>query len=126
MVLANELLLLRSLGRDDKPYKDEESTITADMDRSCLELCISLLDHTLRGDHFESAVLSFLAVLVIDEKLVGVFRSLLSYSPDLSKFIKIAQMLVIQRAVSGVGKFWATRWVGPLGGLGHSVVVYVT
>jgi hypothetical protein len=101
MVLANELLLLRSLERDDKAYKDEESRMTADVDQFCLELCISLLDHILRGDHFESVALSFLAVLGIDEKPGGVFRSPLNYSPDLSKFIKIAQMLVIQKAVSG-------------------------
>ncbi|KAF2177256.1 hypothetical protein K469DRAFT_720817 [Zopfia rhizophila CBS 207.26] len=36
-------------------------------------------------------------MLGIDEKAGGVFRSPLSYSPDLSKFIKIAQMLVVQR-----------------------------
>jgi hypothetical protein len=70
-----------------------------DLDKACLLLCISLLDHTLRGDHFESVVLSFLAVLGIDESPGGVFRSPLSYSPDLSKFIKMAQMLVVQRAV---------------------------
>jgi hypothetical protein len=64
-----------------------------------LLLCISLLNYTLRGDYFKSAVLSFLAVLGINESPSGVFRSPLSYSPDLSKFIKIAQMLVVQRAV---------------------------
>lgn len=46
-------------------------------------------------------VLSFLAVLEIDEKPGGVFRSPLSYSPDLSKFTKMAQMLVVQKAVTG-------------------------
>ena len=56
-------------------------------------------DHTLQGDHFESVVLSFLAVLGIDESPGGVFRGPLSYSPDLSKFIKMAQMLVVQRSV---------------------------
>jgi len=58
-----------------------------------------LLDYTLHGDHFESVVLSFLAVLGINESLGGTFRGPLSYSPDLSKFIKMAQMLVLQRAV---------------------------
>jgi hypothetical protein len=43
--------------------------------------------------------LSFLAVLGINKNPSGVFRSPLSYSPDLSKFIKMAQMLVVQRAV---------------------------
>jgi hypothetical protein len=85
-------------GEEDK---DEESRgeMVYDLDKACLLLCISLLNHTLRGDHFESAVLSFLAVLDIDENPGGVFRSPLSYSPDLSKFIKMAQMLVVQRAV---------------------------
>jgi hypothetical protein len=44
-------------------------------------------------------VLSFLAVLGIDESPGGVFRGPLSYSPDLSKFVKMAQMLVVQRSV---------------------------
>jgi hypothetical protein len=70
-----------------------------DLDRACLLLCLALLDHTIQGDHFESVVLSFLAVLGIDESPDGVFRGPLSYSPDLSKFIKMAQMLVVQRSV---------------------------
>jgi hypothetical protein len=69
------------------------------LDRACLQLCIALLDHTLKGDHFESVVLSFLAVLGIDENPGGVFRGPISHSPDLSKFIKMAQMLVVQRSV---------------------------
>jgi hypothetical protein len=43
--------------------------------------------------------LSFLAVLGINKSPSSVFCSLLSYLPNLSKFIKIAQMLVVQRAV---------------------------
>jgi hypothetical protein len=31
------------------------------MDEGCLELCISLLDHDLKGDLFESAAVGFLA-----------------------------------------------------------------
>jgi hypothetical protein len=73
--------------------------LVRDLDRACLLLCIALLDHTLQGDHFKSVVLSFLAVLGIDEKPGGIFRGPLSYSPDLSKFIKMAQMLVVQRSV---------------------------
>jgi hypothetical protein len=101
MVLADELLSLRNVEGYSKAYQDEAQEITRDMDNACLLLCISLLDHTLRGDHFESVILSFLAVLGIDEKPGGVFRSTLNYSPDLSKFIKMAQMLVVQRAVTG-------------------------
>lgn len=74
--------------------------IQADLDKACLLLCVSLLDHNLRGSHFDSVVIGFLAVLGIDErKEGGVFLDPLAYSPFLSKFIKIAQMIVLQRAV---------------------------
>jgi hypothetical protein len=85
-------------GKEDK-IEESRGEMVYDLDKACLLLCISLLDHTLRGDHLEGVVLSFLAVLGIDENPGGVFRSPLSYSPDLSKFIKMAQMLVVQRAV---------------------------
>jgi hypothetical protein len=32
------------------------------LDKSCLDLCISLLDHDLTGDLFESVAVGFLAV----------------------------------------------------------------
>jgi hypothetical protein len=101
MVLADELLSIRNVEGYSKAYQDEAQEITRDIDNACLLLCISPLDHTLRRDHFESVILSFLAVLGIDKKPSGVFRSTLNYSPDLSKFIKMAQMLVVQRAVTG-------------------------
>jgi hypothetical protein len=44
-------------------------------------------------------VLSFLAVLGVNKSPSGVFCSLLSYLPNLLKFIKIAQMLVVQQLV---------------------------
>ncbi len=75
--------------------KKEEKGIISDLDRACLRLCIALLDHVIKGDHFESVVLSFLAVLGVNERPGEVFRGPLSYSPDLSKFIKIAQMFVV-------------------------------
>jgi hypothetical protein len=101
IVLANELLSLKSLKGMGRWSKEEEREVTAEMDKACFQLCIFLLDHTLRGGHFESVVLSFLAVLGINEKPGEEFRSPLNYSPDLSKFIKMAQMLVVQRAVTG-------------------------
>lgn len=51
--------------------------------------------HSNDACRFESVVLNFLAVLGIDESPGGIFRSPLSYSPDLFNFIKIAHMLVI-------------------------------
>lgn len=71
----------------------------AALDRACLLLCISLLDQNIRGSHFESPVLSFLAVLGIDDKKDCGFHGPLPYSPQLSKFIKIAHILVIERAI---------------------------
>jgi hypothetical protein len=44
-------------------------------------------------------VLSFLAVLAINKSSRHVFCSLLSYSSKLLKFIKIAQILVVQQLV---------------------------
>jgi hypothetical protein len=100
MSLSHELLSLRGSEMDRESNIQEGAGILDDLDKSCLHLYISLLDHTLRGNHFKSVVLSFLAVLGIDRNPGGVSRSPMSYSPDLSKFIKIAQMLVVQRAVS--------------------------
>jgi hypothetical protein len=99
--LAEELSPVQRLLQSDPLPAEEEGAgeVVRDLDRACLLLCIALLDHPLQGDHFESVVLSFLAVLGVDESPGGVFRGPLSYSPDLSKFIKMAQMLVVQRSV---------------------------
>jgi hypothetical protein len=72
------------------------------LDQQCLEFCISLLDHDLRGSLFESVVVGFLAVLGIDRNKDN-FREAYSYGPTLSGFIKIGQMLVIQKAVEAAG-----------------------
>jgi hypothetical protein len=101
LYLTEKLLSVQHLlGSNTMPAEGrglEEAT--CNLDRACLLLCIALLDHTLQGDHFESVVLSFLAVLGIDESPGGVFCTPLTYSPNLSKFIKMAQMLVVQRSV---------------------------
>lgn len=99
MRLAKELSSLQRLSGCPWSPTEGVEEVVCNLDRACLQLCIALLDHTLQGDHFESVVLSFLAVLGIDENPGGVFRGPLSYSPDLSKFIKMAQMLVVQRSV---------------------------
>jgi hypothetical protein len=49
---------------------------------------------------FESPVVVFLGVLGIDEKNAGAFHDAAAYSPVLSKFVKLSQMLVIRRAVA--------------------------
>jgi hypothetical protein len=71
-----------------------------DLDMDCLELCISLLDHDLKGDLFESAVVGFLAAIAVDP-IKGILKEAYHFTPTLSSFIKIAQMLVIQKAVVG-------------------------
>jgi hypothetical protein len=68
------------------------------LDKACLDLCISLLDHDLKGPLYQSAVVGYLAVLGIDSAR-EMFREPPSYSPMLSGFVKIAQLLVIQKAV---------------------------
>lgn len=80
--------------RHDMLLRDIESQL----DRACLLFCISLLDYTLKGDLFESAVVGFLAVLGVDPEK-KIFRGAHSYTSYLLAFVKIAQMLVIQRAV---------------------------
>lgn len=78
-----------------------------DVDQSCLSFCISLLDHTLNGDIYESVIVGFFAVAAIDVTK-NILREAHVYGSLLSGFVKIAQMLVIQRAVVGVEKGEAT------------------
>lgn len=80
---------------------DNESVLKfwASADRACLELCISLLDQRLMGNIYESIFVGFLAVLGINSAKDG-FQEAATYTSHLSAVIKIAQLLVIQRAVS--------------------------
>jgi hypothetical protein len=59
-----------------------------------------LLDHDLKGDLFESVIVGFLAVIAIDP-IKGILKEAYHFTPTLSSFIKIAQMLVIQKAIVG-------------------------
>jgi hypothetical protein len=83
----------------------EEATSTVEqscdaLDMHCLELCVSLLYHDLKGDLFEIAVIGFIAAIAIDP-VKGILKEAYHFTPTLSGFIKIAQMLVIQKAVVG-------------------------
>jgi hypothetical protein len=101
LCLADKLLSIQYLPRSDALPTEGAGVeeIVRNLDRACLLLCITLLDYMLAGNHFESAVLSFFAVQGINKNPGGVFHGPLSYLPDLSKFIKMAQMLVIQQSV---------------------------
>jgi hypothetical protein len=69
--------------------------------RECLNFCISLLDHSLKGNIYDSVVVGFFAVIGINKERKG-FRELENFTYYLSAFIKIAQLLVMQRAVVAV------------------------
>jgi hypothetical protein len=66
-----------------------------DLDSACLQLCLALLDHSLRGSVYNSVVIGFLAVLGIrirdvkGEECVTFCKAAL-YTPKLSAFIKMA------------------------------------
>jgi hypothetical protein len=68
------------------------------LDDICLDFCIALLDYDLKGDLFESAILGYLAVMGIDIKSSRFYEAY-SYTPLLSGFIKISQMLVLEKAL---------------------------
>lgn len=78
------------------------------VDNACVILCISLLDHRLYGDVFDSVVVRFLAVLAIEESADSrpLPRPRLSeavrYTSHLSALIKAAQLLVAARALLAV------------------------
>ena len=78
--------------------QDQNGRWIWELDRRTLLLCISLLDHTLKGDLFDSVVVGFFAAMAVDPDR-QVFMDAIQYTPLLSGFIKIAQVLVIQRAV---------------------------
>jgi hypothetical protein len=64
----------------------------------CLDLCIALLDHKLHGKLTDSIVIGFLAVLGINKNRDG-FDDAVLYTAKLSGIVKLAQLLVVQRAV---------------------------
>jgi hypothetical protein len=68
------------------------------LDQACLTLSIALLDHTLKGDLYESTLVGFLAVLGVDAEK-KTFRDPYYYTTYLSGLVKIAQMLVAEQAV---------------------------
>lgn len=87
------------VGMEDKDLAGEQPlAIAATLDQACLELSISLLDHELRGDLFESALIGFLACLGVDAAH-QTYWDPASYTSHLSGLVKMAQMLVAQRAV---------------------------
>jgi hypothetical protein len=97
---ATELLR----GHSDQHQVEHDATEVAtlavqeQLDRASLDLSIALLDHPLKGDLFESVLVGFLAVLGVNAEN-RTFRDPYGYTSYLSGLVKIAQMLVVQRAV---------------------------
>jgi hypothetical protein len=85
-----------------EPAADEDEEHIRDcqkqLDKTTLLFCISLLDHRLRGNIYDSLVVGFFAILGINAKDNRFFEAV-RYTNYLSAFIKMAQMLVVQRAV---------------------------
>lgn len=91
---AERLIDLSKHGADNGMVKRAQDAL----DKSCLNLCISLLNHDLTGDLFEGVAVGFLAVQSIDvDKLIR--REAGNYGACLSGFVRIAQMLAVHKAV---------------------------
>jgi hypothetical protein len=50
----------------EPPWCPREAEVQAKLDQATLDLSIALLDHPLKGDLFESTLVSFLVVLGVD------------------------------------------------------------
>ncbi|RKK77507.1 hypothetical protein BFJ71_g16731 [Fusarium oxysporum] len=76
------------------------------LDNKCLILMVSLLDHKLYGDVYDSIVVSFLAVMGIRQDVMSSNAQKLSeaaeFTPKLSALIKMGQLLVAERALLAV------------------------
>lgn len=101
--LSSELMALKQRQDQGVDVGEQDRTIAlkdgaARLDRVTLRFCISLLDHTPKGDLFESTIVGFLAVLAVDPEK-QIFQDTCSCTSYLSAFVKISQMLVIQMLV---------------------------
>jgi hypothetical protein len=83
------------------------------LDAICLDFCIALLDHPLLGSLHDSLVVGFLAILGVVRD-TSTFQTPLNYTPQLLGFIKIRQMLVLQKAVHLVEAGQARESTTPL------------
>ena len=117
--------LLRRVQTDDAAAADTRREAQTAVDESCLAFCVSLLDHTLNGDIYESVIVGFFAVAAIDTAK-NILREAHHYGTLLSGFVKVSQMLVIQRAVSGVERGEATFPAELLDEMREKFLVYST
>ncbi|GKU14558.1 unnamed protein product [Fusarium langsethiae] len=95
-----------SATRGDGQNPDHAEEIRKRLDDRCLILMVSLLDHKLYGDVYDSIVVSFLAVMGIRQDVTSSNAQKLSeaaeFTPKLSALIKMGQLLVAERALLAV------------------------
>jgi len=84
---------------DGASVPQERAAAAAALHQTCLDFCVARLDYDFKGDLFESAILGFFAAPGVDSAKETLQKAY-HFTPTLSGFIKIAQMLVIQKAVS--------------------------
>jgi hypothetical protein len=75
---------------------EEEDLMLKRINQLCLELCMTLLNHELSDDEYESVIISGLAVLGFWDDRGWLNAE--DYTIKYSGFIKIARMLVIYRS----------------------------
>jgi Orsellinic acid/F9775 biosynthesis cluster protein D len=84
--------------KEDLTEEDIEA-MQQELDKYCLHFCITLLDHQLDGDEYESAILSGLAAMSLEyipgSEALYRFRKPVQYTPLLAGFLKVAKMLTI-------------------------------
>jgi hypothetical protein len=73
------------------------------VDGACLSLYITLLDYTLKGDLFESAIVGFLAVVGINFEKETLIEAYV-YTPFLSAFVKVGPNISGSECGAGRGK----------------------
>ena len=87
--IASESLANRQ-NSTDSPFQ------LAPIDLACLNFCIELLNHRIKVEDYESALICATAVLGRGE---AGWRTAESYPPILSKLIKIARFMVVHKAL---------------------------
>jgi hypothetical protein len=91
---GQDLTRLRQEGGSDADIQKA----TGLLDEACLEFSIQLLDHPLTGNLHESVLVGFLAILGMHTNR-QTFREPSDYTTYLSDLVKMAQLLVVKRAV---------------------------
>jgi len=76
--------------------KGQDDPALQKIDQLCLELCMTLLNHELGDDEYESVIISGLAVLGFRDD--GGWLNAEDYTTKYSGFIKVARMLVVYRS----------------------------